>query len=134
MTKTAKKRSDLMKTAFFFSFLLATVVLVASSAFAGSSIGERMKERLPKVLIAKNAGTVGEGSSGLLHLRAADADEAVVSLVKAENSDRKAYFSLVAKKNEVSSSAVAKQWAKAMRSKGKEGHWFRDKDGNWSQK
>ena len=122
-----------MKPTISLLYLFSGLLVFAGSAYADSALGSRMKERLPKVLLAKTAGTVGEGTDGLLHIRAS-ADEAVADLAKAENADRKTYFALVARKTEGSASAVAKQWAKAMRAKGKTGHWFRDSKGNWSQK
>ena len=122
-----------MKSAISLLYFLSGLLVFAGSAYADAALGSRMKERLPKVLLVKTAGTVGEGTDGLLHIRAG-ADEVVAELAKAENADRKTYFSLVARKTEGSAAAVAKQWAKAMRTKGKTGHWFRDAKGNWSQK
>ena len=122
-----------MKSAISLLYFLSGLLVFAGSAYADAALGSRMKERLPKVLLAKTAGTVGEGIDGLLYIRAG-ADEAVADLAKAENADRTTYFALVARKTEGSASAVAKQWAKAMRAKGKTGHWFRDAKGNWSQK
>ena len=122
-----------MKPTISLLYLFSSLLVFAGSAYADASLGSRMKERLPKVLAAKAAGTVGEGVDGLLHIRSG-ADDTGAELAKAENADRTPYFGLVAKKTEGSASAVAKQWAKAMWSKGKEGHWFRDAKGNWSQK
>ena len=107
-------------------------------AFAGSSYGDadlknRMKERLSKVLAAKNAGTVGEGSDGLLYVRSSAGDDEV-QLAKSENSDRTTYFIQAAKAVNASPSDIAKQWAKGMWAKGSKGHWYRSSKGIWSQK
>ncbi|MFP6887415.1 MAG: DUF1318 domain-containing protein [Opitutales bacterium] len=107
-------------------------------AFAGSVLGDgtpqsRIKDRLPELFAAKDAGTLGEGADGLVHLRPS-ADDVAVALSKKENADRKVLFANAAEKTEGSVSAVAKQWAKFMQAKGRKGHWFRDAKGNWSQK
>ena len=116
-----------------FFFLFAGLVTFAGSALNGETPQSRIKERLPELFAAKDAGTLGEGADGLVHLRPG-AKDVVATLAKKENADRKALFALTAEKTEGLASAVAKQWAKAMRAKGKKGHWFRDSKGNWSQK
>ncbi len=116
-----------------FFLLLASALACTGSAFGDAALMKRMKDRLPKLLAAKGAGSIGEGADGLAHLRpGADADAS--KLVAAENADRIAFFALAARKAGGSASAVAKQWAKAMRAKGKSGHWFRDAKGAWSRK
>ena len=93
----------------FLTFLFAGLMAFAGSALGDASLGSRMKERLPKIVAAKDAGTVGEGADGLLHARPGS-DDGAAKLAKAENGDRKAYFALVARKiPEGSASAVAKR-------------------------
>lgn len=116
-----------------FFLLLASTFACLGSAFGDAALMSRMKARLPKLIAAKDAGTLGEGSDGLTHLRSG-ADANAGKLVAAENADRKAFFALTARKADGSATAVAKQWAKAMWAKGKSGHWFRDAKGGWSQK
>ncbi len=122
-----------MKPTIRLFYLFMGLLVFAGSAYADAALGSRMKERLPKVLAAKDAGAVGEGADGLLYIRSG-ADDAAADLAKAENADRTTFFSITSRKTDAPASAVATQWAKAMRSKGKKGHWFRDAKGNWSQK
>ena len=116
-------------------FLFTCLFLGAGPAFADeAAIKAGMKERLPKVLAAKAAGTVGEGANGLLHARAGELDPDGTKLIAAENADRKAYFALKAKQTGGTATAVAKAMAKGFLARGKPGHWFRDAEGKWRKK
>ena len=114
-------------------YFAATLLAFAETSFGKADLKDRMKERLPKVLAAKNAGTVGEGSDGLLYVRPSAGDNDV-KLAKDENSDRTSYFVQAAKAVNASPSDIAKQWAKGMWAKGSKGHWYRSSKGSWSQK
>ena len=114
-------------------YFAATLLAFAGTSFGKADLKDRMKERLPKVLAAKNAGTVGEGSDGLLYVRPSAGDNDV-KLAKNENSDRTSYFVQAAKAVNASPSDIAKQWAKGMWAKGSKGHWYRSSKGSWSQK
>ena len=114
-------------------YFAATLLAFAGTSFGKADLKDRMKERLPKVLAAKNAGTVGEGSDGLLYVRPSAGDNDV-KLAKDENSDRTSYFVQAAKAVNASPSDIAKQWAKGMWAKGSKGHWYRSSKGSWSQK
>ena len=93
----------------------------------------RMKARLPDVLSAKDAGTVGEGVDGFLHLRQSSNSEAA-ELVNLENTDRKELFKDLATKTGGDFSAVARKFSQGIATKAKKGHWFKKTSGNWVQK
>ena len=93
-----------------------------------------MKERLPEVIKAKSAGTIGEGVDGFLHVRADDASADLKKMVAEENKDRMALFESLAEKTKGSKAEAAKIFAKAMVGKGKKGHWFKSSKGTWKQK
>ena len=115
-------------------YFAACLLTFAGTSFGKADLKDRMKERLPEVLAAKKAGTVGEGSDGLLYVRPSAGDDEV-KLAKAENADRTTYFIQAAKALEkVSPSDIAKVFAKGMWAKGSKGHWYRSSKGNWSQK
>jgi uncharacterized protein YdbL (DUF1318 family) len=115
-------------------FLFTCLFLGAGAAFADeAAIKAGMKERLPKVLAAKDAGTIGEGADGLLHGVGELAPDGA-KLLAAENADRKAYFALKAKQAGGTVDAVAKAMAKGFLARGKPGHWFRDANGKWRKK
>ena len=130
---TAKNRSETMRPVLGIIYFAATLLAFAGTSFGKADLKDRMKERLPKVLAAKNAGTVGEGSDGLLYVRPSAGDNDV-KLAKNENSDRTSYFVQAAKAVNASPSDIAKQWAKGMWAKGSKGHWYRSSKGSWSQK
>ncbi len=50
-------------------YFAACLLMFAGTSFGKSDLKDRMKERLPEVIAAKKAGTVGEGSDGLLYVR-----------------------------------------------------------------
>ena len=133
MPMTAKNRSETMRPVLGIIYCAATLLAFAGTSFGKADLKDRMKERLPKVLAAKNVGTVGEGSDGLLYVRPSAGDNDV-KLAKDENSDRTSYFVQAAKAVNASPSDIAKQWAKGMWAKGSKGHWYRSSKGIWSQK
>ena len=115
-------------------FFLAGLFAGAGSAFADeASIKAGMKERLPKVLALKDAGTVGEGADGMLHARDGLGEDGV-TLIAAENTERKAFYVIKAKQIGGAPADVAKVMAKGFLVRGKKGHWFRDAVGKWRQK
>ena len=115
-------------------YFAACLLTFAGTSFGKSDLKDRMKERLPEVLAAKKAGTVGEGSDGLLYVRPSAGDDEV-KLAKTENADRTTYFIQAAKALEkVSPWDIAKVFAKGMWAKGSKGHWYRSSKGSWSQK
>jgi len=130
---TANNRSETMRPVLGLIYFATTLLAFAGTSFGKADLKDRMKERLPKVLAAKNAGTVGEGSDGLLYVRPSAGDNDV-KLAKDENSDRTSYFVQAAKAVNASPSDIAKQWAKGMWAKGSKGHWYRSSKGSWSQK
>ena len=134
MPKTAKNQSETMRQVLGLIYFAACLLMFAGTSFGKSDLKDRMKERLPEIIAAKKAGTVGEGSDGLLYVRPSAGDDEV-KLAKAENADRTTFFIQTAKALEkVSPSDIAKQWAKGMWAKGSKGHWYRSSKGSWSQK
>ena len=113
------------------SFILLSFLTAHASLHAGFK--ERMKERLPAILVAKDKGSVGEGVDGLLHLRNQE-DETAKKLVSEENVDRKEYFSSAATKTNSTVQEVAQMFSNAMKSRDQKGHWHKSASGSWSQK
>ena len=117
-----------MKKLFIPVFLFC---VIGSNLFADFS--DSMKARLGELVAAKDAGTIGEGVDGFVHLR--DASNAVAQkLVVAENLDRKQLFASLASKTGGSVNAVAERFSHALATKAKKGHWFRKSSGNWIRK
>ena len=115
-------------------FLLSLAGLLSASLFGGSDdYVSGMKTRLPKVLVAKDAGTIGEGTDGLLHSREGGSVE-TQALVAAENKDRKALFNALSAKTGGSVEEVVLKFSNALAKKAKKGHWFKKANGTWIQK
>ncbi len=112
---------------------VAVITFLAFQASLHAEFKERMKERLPSILAAKDKGSVGEGTDGLLHIRNQVSDT-TKQLVADENSDRKKYFASAAEKNRSTVQEVAQFFSNAMKTRDKKGHWQKGSSGSWSQK
>ena len=115
------------------SFICVLLLLVNFSYSAWGDVSDRMKARLSDVVAAKDAGTVGEGVDGYLHLRSST-NSSAQKLVEAENADRKELFQKLSAKTGGDVSAVARQFSQSIASKAKSGHWFKKSSGTWVQK
>ncbi len=123
-----------MKKRIIYTFLLPLFfTLIALPVIAHSaSIKDRMKARIPAIIALKNQGVIGENSKGFLEFRGAAHPQE--KLIVAENADRKKVYLLIAKKQNVSPNLVGQRRAQQIMAKGKKGHWFQSKDGNWLKK
>ena len=129
MTKLQTSPSLAMKIRLL--FLLPLALLFAVSLWADYS--DRMKQRLVDVVTAKDAGSVGEGVDGFLHLRESS-NIGAAKLVESENSDRRQLFADVASKTGGDVAAVARKFSQGIATKAKTGHWFKKSSGQWVQK
>ena len=120
--------SNSMKSIFhFLTFLLFGVHC------AWADYSDRMKARLAEVIAAKDAGIVGEGVDGFLHIRNS-IDRSAKQMVNDENSDRTLLFEALSSKTGGNITEVAKKFASGIASKAKKGHWFRKSTGIWIKK
>ena len=119
-----------------YAIIALFVLLVFSSeanCFAGANeIKARMKSRLPAISQLKSAGIVGENNRGYLGFVTSEKKE--VSLVNAENSDRKKVYSAIAKQQGTSDDLVGQRRAKQIASRAKSGEWLQDDSGKWYKK
>jgi uncharacterized protein YdbL (DUF1318 family) len=129
MTKLQTSPSLAMKIRLL--VLLPLALLFTVSLWADYS--DRMKQRLSEVVAAKDAGSIGEGVDGFLHLRELS-NTGAAKLVESENSDRKQLFADLASKTGGDISAVARKFSQGIATKGKSGHWFKKSSGQWVQK
>ena len=118
-----------MKIRFLYSLPIAFLFTVCLWA----DYSTRMKQRLPEVVAFKDAGSIGEGVDGFLHLRESS-NTGAAKLVESENSDRKQLFADLASKTGGDVSAVARKFSQGIATKGKSGHWFKKSSGQWVQK
>ncbi|MDA0765633.1 MAG: DUF1318 domain-containing protein [Verrucomicrobia bacterium] len=116
--------------------LLAFCVLLLAapiaSADAADDLKARMSERLPSVVALLKRGAVGENNAGTLTERGS-LSEAEKALVKAENTDRVAVYTLIARKTNTTPASVGQQRAKQIRSASPSGTWVQKADGTWEK-
>lgn len=107
---------------------LALSFVFCSSAFA-DGIQDRMTQRLPKIVALKNKGILGETNTGYLGFVTAKKEKQAV--VAAENKDRKAIYTQIAKQQNVSIQFVQKRRATSLFLNGTKGHSYQNEDGAW---
>lgn len=109
------------------------------SAAQGASMQElqkRFQERYSKLLEQKSAGKVGETFNGLVEAVKDESmkDEAVSSLVTAENADRAELYKLLAAQQKITPEVVAERNAVRNFQRARPGDYLKGQDGRWTQK
>ena len=120
------------------AFTLAFAVPQALSADDAATIKKNMADRKPKIEVLKKAGSVGENKSGYLEAMTKETADKEVKLsdddnklIEAENKDRKAVYTAIAKKEGSTVDKVGELRAKQIRSKANEGEFIQGEDGKW---
>lgn len=108
------------------------MVVIGSGDLLAASIKDRMVARLPTINALKDQGILGENNGGYLEYRTAKQPEKEV--IDAENTDRRAVYQAIAKKQGVSPALVGKRRALQLAEKGAAGHWYQKPDGSWYKK
>lgn len=124
-----------MKTLFVrLCWVLALGLALAPLARAQDlgAIKQRMEARIATLDALKNGGAVGETNQGLVEVRAAKGDAAVV--VAAENADRLGVYEVIARKTGSTVAAVGGARAKQIAAGSKAGVWVQKEDGSWAKK
>jgi hypothetical protein len=127
-----KRRFLSLLLAFLPLALFAPSVLHAQSG-EEDAIKQRMLSRVPQIDALKTSGKVGENNVGLLEQRSGLSREER-ELMNAENSDRRALYTLVAKRVGLTVSVVGQGRAEEIRNKSAKGVWLQAPDGKWYQK
>jgi uncharacterized protein YdbL (DUF1318 family) len=112
--------------------LFCLSALVAASQDAGA-LRQRMDQRLPAIDSMKAKQIVGENNRGLLEVRGAASTEQQ-QLITAENNDRAAVYSLLAKQTGASADDVGRARAKKIAAGSAPGVWLQDESGKWFKK
>ncbi len=122
-----KKMKSVLK---YISVIALSFSCVTGAWAAGEK--ERMIERAPQISTLKSTGVIGEKTDGFLgFVKKSPADKAVVN---AENNDRKAVYSEIAKGQGVSASVVAQRRALQIAEQAASGDWLQNANGKWVQK
>jgi uncharacterized protein YdbL (DUF1318 family) len=124
------------KYSFGYAIVALLILLVFSTeanCFAGADdIKARMKSRLPTITQLKSEGVIGEDNKGYVDFVSSTRKQ--VSLVKAENTDRKKVYSAIARQQETSAQLVGERRAKQIAERAKSGEWLQDESGKWYKK
>jgi uncharacterized protein YdbL (DUF1318 family) len=129
-----------MKTANRALLLLVAAGLLLTFAAAvradddKNTVLARMKQRVPAMLAAKKAGTIGEVFDGTLAAVKPAPPDDIASLINAENADRRQYFAIVAKEKGSTPEEVAEAFFKGQVEHSPSGTYIKGKDGVWRQK
>jgi uncharacterized protein YdbL (DUF1318 family) len=118
------------KTTAIIAYLFASLFIVSLLPAQDSALMERMRERLPQIDSLLTAQAVGEGNRGLLIARV-ELSDAQKALVEAENRDRGAVYSAIARRTDSTAEVVGRQRALQIRERAAEGVWLQDGEGNW---
>ena len=116
------------------TLLVLAVFTTEGMCFAGADdIKARMQERLPTIVQMKADNIVGENNKGFLEF-VPGAPAKMGDVVTAENNDRQAVYSAIAKQQGTTAELVGKHRAIQIAAKAQPGEWLQDADGKWYQK
>lgn len=111
--------------------VVSLVLACAALAFAAGE-KERMIGRAPQIRTLKTAGIIGEKADGQLGMvKSSPADKATVD---AENADRQAVYTEIARGQSTSAALVAERRALQIVDQAAPGDWLQGADGKWYQK
>jgi uncharacterized protein YdbL (DUF1318 family) len=124
-----------------YSLFFSTVTLLALCVFAfearcfagAADIEARMQQRLPTIMQMKADNIIGENNKGYLEFVPGGAKKGE-TVIKAENSDRQAIYSAIAKQQKTSTVLVGERRAIQISGRAKPGEWIQDKSGKWLRK
>lgn len=115
---------------------LTNLLLAASPAFAAdkdeASIQKSMIQRVSDIDALKLAGKVGENNEGLLTQRGALSPEES-KLMNEENTDRRALYTILAKRLGLSVKVVGQGRSEELRKRSASRVWLQDPSGKWYQ-
>ncbi len=125
-----------MKTVFRqIAFALALCFALGSIASVSAqdteeAIKGRLLERVKDIDALKLSGKVGENNVGLLEQRDM-LNPAETTLMNAENSDRRALYTILAKRLGLTTTVVGQGRSEELRKKSAPGVWLQDRNGEW---
>jgi uncharacterized protein YdbL (DUF1318 family) len=119
--------------AFSLAVIFALVVLISTVASSSAEdIKTRMAERLPVIKELKAKGIIGENNRGYLEFTGTNREKNDV--VTAENNDRGAAYSDIAKSQGATVDFVGMRRAKQITERAGKGEWLQDEQGKWYKK
>ena len=118
------------------AFLAAFAIGLPTDAYAQNdeaSIKQRILERVKSVDALKISGAAGENNKGFLEQRAA-LNPQQIKTMNEENADRRALYTILAKRLGLSVTVVGQGRAESIRNKSAPDVWLQDPSGKWYQK
>lgn len=114
--------------------LVGCIVWIAPAARGDQrdDLKARFAERLPAIRQYKDAGKIGENTSGLIE--AVSGADAAAQLIEAENADRQALYALIAKDQGTDAATVANRAARRNYEKANTGDYLKTAAGEWKRK
>ncbi len=114
-------------------FVIVAASFANTAVFAGSKeIKAKMAKRLPVIEQLKTRGIVGENNQGYLQFMGAKKENA--EAVNAENADRKAIYSAIAKQQGTTVKLVGQRRAAQIAQIAKKGQFIQNQNGKWQKK
>jgi hypothetical protein len=131
------RRAAMRKYSMFYVIIALFTLLIFSAegnCFAGASdIKARMQQRKPTIDMLKSEALVGENNKGFLEF-VPGAARKEAKAVSAENNDRGAVYSAIAKQQGATPQVVGERRAKQIAQKASSGSWLQDASGKWYRK
>jgi uncharacterized protein YdbL (DUF1318 family) len=137
MNTTTTRRSVLSAGVVALAGALLSVLISPATVRADrpEELRERFKGRFPQVKAAKQAGKIGETSSGVLEgVPGKSLDDATRKLADEENADRKELYKIIADREKTTAEKVAERNAARNFEKAAAGEYLKGADGKWTQK
>ena len=109
---------------------------ISSAQTAKKDLKVSMQERFAKLNDLKKSGKIGENPFGFAEAVKEEfsQDEEISKLIKAENTDRRLLYELIAEESETSVQEVGMGNAKRYFEKAPDSYYFKTKGGEWKQK
>ena len=111
--------------------LIITSLILVSGSLAGS-LKEEMRARQPKIIAMKANGLIGENNRGFVEYRTAK--EPRKGLMQAENQNREAVYSAIAKQQRANAENVGRRRAAQIAERAPSGTWLQNQEGDWYRK
>ena len=137
MNTTTTRRSVLSAGVVLAGAFLSTVLLSPATARAdrADELRERFKNRYPQIRVAKQSGTIGETTTGVLEaVPGKTLDDATRKLMDEENADRQELYKIIAEREKTTAAKVAERNAARNFEKAVAGEYLKGADGKWTQK
>jgi uncharacterized protein len=113
---------------------LAVIFLLSATSFAATleELQERFKQRYPRLVELKEAGTIGETWQGYVEF-VDKTDPGAQDIVQQENSDRRELYRILAEREKTTPDVVAQRNAQRNFQQARSGEYLKHRDG-WKQK